>query len=166
MLNSELKSCIDKWVAEPIEPLKDQPLSLQQQAVQKYREARSHALTKPQDQLLKKLIYFDSLMLDSENDEIKTKLYELFFSWRGARDLDEEGEVVVKDEKQEKGERLKRAQLKRDNAIQDFQDNGGFSRVLQDIFNPTDIKSLELDSVFQIKKFCREFYDNKCKMSR
>lgn len=56
--------------------------------------------------------------------------------------------------------------MKRDNAIQDFQDNGGFSKVLQDIFNPTDIKSLELDSVFQIKKFCREFYDKKCKMSR
>jgi hypothetical protein len=48
-------------------------------------------------------------MLDSENDEIKTKLYELFFSWRNAQDLDEEGEVVVKDEKQEKSERLKRA---------------------------------------------------------
>jgi hypothetical protein len=40
MLNNELKSCIDKWVAEPIEPSNNQPLSIQQQAVQKYREAR------------------------------------------------------------------------------------------------------------------------------
>lgn len=49
--------------------------------------------------------------------------------------------------------------------MQEFQDRGGFSRVLNDIFNPTDLKSLELDSVFQIKKFCREFYQRKTKMS-
>ena len=49
--------------------------------------------------------------------------------------------------------------------MQEFQDKGGFSRVLQDIFNPKDLKSLELDSVFQIKKFVREFYSRKTKMS-
>ena len=48
----------------------------------------------------------------------------------------------------DKVEKEKRAQLKRDNAMQDFLDKGGFSKVLNDIFNPTDIKSLELDSVY------------------
>lgn len=37
--------------------------------------------------------------------------------------------------------------------------------MLKNIFNPTDAKSLELDSVFQIKKFVREFYTRKSKMS-
>ena len=32
--------------------------------------------------------------------------------------------------------------------MQDFKDRGGFSTVLNDIFNPTDLKRLELDSVF------------------
>lgn len=50
--------------------------------------------------------------------------------------------------------------------MQEFQDRGGFTRVLNDIFNPTDLKSLELDSVFQIKKFCRQFYERKTKMSK
>ena len=50
--------------------------------------------------------------------------------------------------------------------MQEFQDKGGFSRVLNDIFNPTNLKSMELDSVFQIKKFCREFYERKIKMSQ
>ena len=38
--------------------------------------------------------------------------------------------------------------------------------MLADIFTPSDLKSLELDSVYQIKKFCREFYDRKSKMSK
>ena len=38
--------------------------------------------------------------------------------------------------------------------------------MLNDIFNPTNLKSMELDSVFQIKKFCREFYERKIKMSQ
>jgi hypothetical protein len=38
--------------------------------------------------------------------------------------------------------------------------------VLNDLFNPTDAKGLELDSVFQIKKFCREFYERKTKLSK
>lgn len=50
--------------------------------------------------------------------------------------------------------------------MQEFQDRGGFSRVLNDIFNPPDLKSMEIDSVFQIKKFTREFYERKCKMSQ
>jgi len=50
--------------------------------------------------------------------------------------------------------------------MQEFQDRGGFTRVLNDIFNPADIKALELDSVFQIKKFTKEFYERKSKMSK
>lgn len=42
--------------------------------------------------------------------------------------------------------------------MQEFQDKGGFFRVLTDIFCPQDLKAMELDSVFQIKKFTKEFY--------
>jgi hypothetical protein len=66
----------------------------------------------------------------------------------------------------DKVEKEKRAQLKRDNAMQDFLDKGGFSKVLNDIFNPTDVKSLELDSVYQLKAFCKDFYKKKTKMSK
>ena len=41
---------------------------------------QSH-LDKTQDLLLKKLIYFESLTIDHENDPIKQRLYKLFFGW-------------------------------------------------------------------------------------
>lgn len=37
--------------------------------------------------------------------------------------------------------------------------------MLNDIFNPRDIHSLELDSVFQLKKLTREFYKRKSDIS-
>lgn len=106
------------------------------------------------------LIHFDSLVLEDENDTIKQRLYDLFFVWRGstgqtALPNEEECESPItrsKDQTEEdRIERQKRALLKRDQAMQSFQDRGGFTRVLNDIFNPEDRKSLELDSVFQIK---------------
>jgi hypothetical protein len=45
-------------------------------------------------------------------------------------------------------------------------DRGGFKTVLDDIFAPQEQKSMELDSVYQIKKYTREFYTRKCKMSK
>jgi len=121
--------------------------------------------------LIKKLIYFDTLILENENDAIKRQLYDLFFNWRQGVDAEEKDpeqptNQVIKDELQERQERLKRIQLKKDQARQEFQDRGGFNRVLNDIFNPTDMKSLELDSVYQIKKFCRDFYQRKSQMSK
>jgi hypothetical protein len=38
--------------------------------------------------------------------------------------------------------------------------------VLNDIFNPTDKASLELDSVYQLKKLCKTFYEKKDKQSK
>ena len=38
--------------------------------------------------------------------------------------------------------------------------------MLDDIFAPQEQKSMELDSVYQIKKYTREFYTSKCKMSK
>lgn len=37
--------------------------------------------------------------------------------------------------------------------------------MLSQIFNPEDLSSLELDSVYQIKKYTKEFYERKTKMS-
>lgn len=37
--------------------------------------------------------------------------------------------------------------LKRDQDLQEFEEKGGFARILKDIFNPQD-DSIELDSVY------------------
>ena len=56
--------------------------SSQEQAIKAYLESQKETLSKTQDHLLKKLIYFDTLVLDNQNDEVKHKLFELFFKWR------------------------------------------------------------------------------------
>lgn len=38
-----------------------------------------------------------------------------------------------------------------DQELIEFEERGGFARVLRDIFNPTDQSSIELDSVYQLK---------------
>ena len=50
--------------------------------------------------------------------------------------------------------------------MQEFLDNGGFPKVLNDIFNPTDQASMELDSVFQLKQLCKAFYEKKQNLSK
>ena len=118
-----------------------------------------------QEQLVKLLIHFEAMQID-DDDKIKQSLYELFFDWQSKKEkqmskLLEENQQNMADEaidpmnqtfssnkEQEKLELIKRAQLRRDQAMQEFQDRGGFSRVLNDIFNPNEIKALELDSVF------------------
>ncbi len=47
----------------------------------------------------------------------------------------------------------------------EFEERGGFAKVLKDIFNPTDFSSMELDSVFQLKALCKTFYEKKEKLS-
>jgi hypothetical protein len=39
-------------------------------------------------------------------------------------------------------------QLKLDLELIEFEERGGFAKVLNDIFNPSDVNSMELDSVF------------------
>ena len=48
-------------------------------------------------------------------------------------------------------EKKKRLQLKLDLELIEFEEMGGFARVLREIFNPTDLNSMELDSVYQLK---------------
>jgi hypothetical protein len=43
----------------------------------------------------------------------------------------------------------------------EFEERGGFAKVLNDIFNPTDLNSMELDSVYQLKSLCKSFYEKK-----
>jgi hypothetical protein len=74
---------------------------------------------------------------------------------------DEKGQRAL----EEKLERMKRIQLKKDMDLLEFEDKGGFVRVLNDIFNPQNSNSLELDSVFQLKKLCKDFYGRKNNMS-
>ena len=115
--------------------------------------------------LLGKLISFDSL--DAQNsEELKKKLYNFFFNWtrdlghpnflsddattshKQAIDFDTDsrnGKGNFTDEQEEKRKRL---QLKLDQELIEFEERGGFAKVLRDIFNPQDINSMELDSVF------------------
>jgi hypothetical protein len=37
--------------------------------------------------------------------------------------------------------------------------------VLKDIFNPSDMAAMELDSVYQLKNICKDFYRKKQLMS-
>jgi len=39
-------------------------------------------------------------------------------------------------------------QLKKDQDLIEFEERGGFTQVLRDIFNPSDTPSMELDSVY------------------
>jgi len=59
---------------------------------------------------------------------------------------------------QDEDEKKKRLQLKLDLELIEFEEMGGFARVLREIFNPTDLNSLELDSVYQLKQLCNAFY--------
>ena len=45
--------------------------------------------------------------------------------------------------------------------MMEFEERGGFSQVLKDIFNPSDLSAMELDSVFQLKNLCKDFYRKK-----
>ena len=45
-------------------------------------------------------------------------------------------------------DRKKREEFERDQALIDFKENGGFAQVLKDIFNPSDMAAMELDSVY------------------
>ena len=45
--------------------------------------------------------------------------------------------------------------------MMEFEERGGFCQVLKDIFNPSDLAAMELDSVFQLKNLCKDFYRKK-----
>ena len=62
---------------------------------------------------------------------------------------------TVKTNKQEKEEERKRDRLNKEMAMNEFLDRGGFATVLNNIFNPPELASMELDSVFQMKKLCK-----------
>lgn len=62
-------------------------------------------------------------------------------------------------------EEKKLKQLKRDQELYEFEERGGFARILREIFNPTD-ESVELDSVFQLKNLVKNYYEKKTKMSK
>lgn len=48
----------------------------------------------------------------------------------------------------------------------DFKNRGGFTKVLNDLFNNPDIGSLEFDSVYKLKQLCMQFYDKKGRLGK
>lgn len=57
-------------------------------------------------------------------------------------------EEIKANAKQKEVDRKKREEFERDQALIDFKENGGFAQVLKDIFNPSDMAAMELDSVY------------------
>lgn len=110
---------------------------------------------------MQKIIALDGITLDGENDEIKTRLYELFFDWTST---DNKYDPVYRRKVREKS-RLKRdtemdkiQQLKLDQEIIDFEEQGGFKQAIEDLFNPLTKSGLQLDSVFQLKAMIKAFH--------
>lgn len=62
---------------------------------------------------------------------------------------DQEMTSENKIENEEQARRLQ--QLKRDQELAEFEEKGGFAKILNNLFNPTD-ESIELDSVYQLKQ--------------
>lgn len=105
------------------------------------------------------------------------ELYQLFFSWTREDEvhINEEQnnalENLTEDEiklkaKQKEEDRKKREEFERDQALIEFEEAGGFAQVLKDIFNPSDMAAMELDSVYQLKNICKDFYRKKQLMSQ
>jgi len=55
----------------------------------------------------------------------------------------------------------KKRELAKQKEIEDFNENGGFPKLLKQIFQPSDSASIQLDSVYQLKNLCRDFYIRK-----
>ena len=141
-----------------------------------------------QTTLLNKLISFDCMSVN-DKDQLKRDLYEWFFRWDGKlvkvenkngvyewdnkdeqndKEQDEETEQEEKTSQDKEKEREKakkeaekRLELMREKEMMEFEERGGFSQVLKDIFNPSDLAAMELDSVFQLKNLCKDFYRKK-----
>ena len=155
----------------------------------------SSLLSRQQEGLLTKLIHRDSMDVDPAGERdclLMQWLYEYFFDWQqhprlalgGDRvavnprvplDREPEGaaEAAPASEQQsegqtaedEKRDRRKREEFEREQDLLLFAERGGFSRVLKDIFNPSDMAAMELDSVYQLKNICKDFYRKKQLMS-
>lgn len=112
-----------------------------------------------------------------ENDgKMMRELYNLFFAWNSDSDtpnIDQEATAFenMTDEQrlakanEDKEDKRKKDEFERDQALIQFEERGGFSQVLKDIFNPSDMAAMELDSVYQLKNICKDFYRKKQLMS-
>ena len=106
-------------------------------------------------------------------DSMNHKIYELFFDWSKALKPRPKVESDKPEEKateagaapkEESG--ANRNVFKMSQEMQEFLDQGGFPKVLNDIFHPTDQASMELDSVYQLKQLCKAFYEKKLNLSK
>lgn len=87
-------------------------------------------------------------MLD---DNLKRDIVNLLYNKQENEAKDPENSTDNKPgvENEEQARRLQ--QLKREQELAEFEEKGGFARILRNFFNPTD-ESVELDSVYQLKQ--------------
>ena len=99
------------------------------------------------------------------DDNIKKDIVALWeFNQKQSKELnDQENSSDSKIENEEQARRLQ--QLKREQELAEFEEKGGFARILRNFFNPTD-ESIELDSVYQLKQLCKSYYETKSKISK
>ena len=70
-------------------------------------------------------------------------------------------EDIEQENKKAAADAADRLKLMKEKEMMEFEERGGFSQVLKDIFNPSDLSAMELDSVFQLKNLCKDFYRKK-----
>jgi len=92
---------------------------------------------------------------------LKMKVEELGSDVGGNDVASTTGDAVV-----DKEEKNQRRLVRLDQELIEFEERGGFSQVLKDIFNPSDQSSMELDSVFQLKQLCKAYYQKKDQLSK
>lgn len=161
---------IDAIIKEETELANNKALIAMQKRLEEIDEMSGY-MTKTREMLLRKFIDFNS-MWQYDSEEIKNKIYRLLFDWKAKDgdlskdDFSHEGKDdahsnAAEGDEDDKEEKKKRQQLRLDQELFEFEERGGFAQVLKDIFNPQDPSSMELDSVFQLKKLCKAFYEKK-----
>ncbi len=99
---------------------------MNKQLLEKYRKAsEKQDLDENQKLLLEKIIALDGITLDDENDQIQSRLYDLFFDWTSREHkYDPIYQKKIKEKKKPSGdsELDKINQLKLDQEVLDFQE--------------------------------------------
>lgn len=98
-------------------------------------------------------------------DNVKRDIIEIY-EFHNRQEEEQREQEQSSENKIENEEQAKRiAQLRRDQELAEFEEKGGLSRILNNLFNPKD-ESIELDSVYQLKQLCKSYYETKNKISK
>jgi hypothetical protein len=92
------------------------------------------------------------------------KLYSLFFEEAGSGEAQGNEDDAATDMNHDNEEK-KMKKIRMDQDLLDFEERGGLTSILKEIFNPRG-DHVELDAVYQLKNLCRTYYEKKGKISK